>query len=104
MAAAWADAHSAVEHPASGMLTERLMPFGPAGCPLVAETCPASLALAFHTSVQSAKGWIGDALNVRHRLPRLWERVLAGEVYAWKAREIARATAHLTVFTARIVD
>ena len=41
---------------------------------------------------------------MRHRLPRLWERVLAGEVYAWKAREIARATAHLNVFTARIVD
>ncbi len=104
VAAAWADAHSAVDHPDGGMLTERLLPFGPAGCPLVAETCAATMSLAFRTSVQSAKSWIGDALNLRHRLPRLWERVLAGEVYAWKAREIAGVTAHLNAFTARIVD
>ena len=104
VAAAWADAHSDVAHPDGGMLVERLVPFGPDGCPPVAETCTGSLALAFRTSTQSAKGWITDALTVRHRFPRLWERVLAGEVYAWKAREIARATAHLNVFTARIVD
>ena len=104
VAAAWADAHSDVDHPDGGMLVERLLPFGPTGCPPVAETCAGSLALAFRTSTQSAKGWITDALTVRHRLPRLWERVLSGDVYAWKAREIARATAHLTVFTARIVD
>lgn len=103
-AAAWADAHSAVEQAGGGMATERLLPFAPAGCPLVAETCAAGLALAFRTSIQSAKGWISDALNIRHRLPRLWERVLAGEVYAWKAREIARTTAHLNVLTARIID
>ena len=94
VAAAWADVHSQVEHPDGGILTERLVPYGPVGCPPVAETCAAGLALAFHTSVQSAKGWIGDALNVRHRLPRLWERVLAGGVYAWKVREL----------TARIID
>ena len=104
VAAAWADAHSDVAHPDGGMLVERVLPFGPAGCPPVAETCTGSLALAFRTSTQSAKGWITDALTVRHRLPRLWERVLAGEVYAWKAREIARATAHLSILTARIVD
>ena len=104
VAAAWADAHSDVDHPDGGMLVERVLPFGPAGCPPVAETCTGSLALAFRTSTQSAKGWITDALTVRHRLPLLWERVLAGDVYAWKAREIARATAHLNVFTARIVD
>ena len=104
VAATWADAHSAVAHPDGGMLVERLLAFGPAGCPPVAETCTASLALAFRTSTQSAKGWIADALTVRHRLPRLWDRVLAGDVYAWKAREIVRATGHLTVFTARIVD
>jgi hypothetical protein len=71
VAAAWADAHSDVDHPAGGMLVERLLPFGPAGCPPVAETCTGSLALASRTSSQSAKGWITDALTVRHRLPAL---------------------------------
>ncbi len=50
VAAAWADAHSDVDHPDGGMLVERLLPFGPTGCPPVAETCAGSLALAFRTS------------------------------------------------------
>ena len=70
LAAAWADAHSTVDHPDGGMLVERLLPFGPSGCPLVAEACTGSLAVAFRTSITSAKAWIGDALNLRHRLPR----------------------------------
>lgn len=104
LAAAWADAHSAVEHPDEAMTVEQLVPVAPAGCPLVAETCPASVAVAFRTSIRSAKAWIGDALNLRHRLPRLWTRVVAGQVYAWKARALAQATAHLNPFTARAVD
>ena len=58
VAASWADAHSDVAHPDGGMLVERLLPFGPDGCPPVAETSVGSFALAFRTSTQSAKGWI----------------------------------------------
>ena len=90
LAAAWADAHSAVDHPEGGLLVERLVAVGPVGCPLVAETAAAGLVLPFQTSVQGVRGWIGDALNLRHRLPQLWVRVVAGEVHHWKAREIAQ--------------
>ena len=58
VAAAWADAHSAVDHPDGGMLTERLLPFGPAGCPLVAETCAAS-----HGSRLPHVGPVGEGLD-----------------------------------------
>ena len=104
LAAAWADAHSSVDHPEGGLLVERLVPVGPVGCPLVAESAAAGLVLPFQTSIQGVRGWIRDALNLRHRLSLLWARVVAGEVHHWKAREIAQLTAHLTPIAAAEVD
>ncbi len=49
---------------------------------------------------------IADALDVRHRLPRLWTALLAGQVRVWQARHVAartRATG-LTRAQAREVD
>ena len=89
IAAAVADAHSEVDHPEGGVLVERLVTIGPAGCPLVAEFAPQSLVGPFATTILSARSWIADALSIRHRLPRLWERVVAGQVHHWKARQIA---------------
>ena len=86
------------------MLVDRFVRMGPLGTPLVAETCPSSLALAQQSSVVAARVLIGDALAIRHRLPQLWERVKAGEVMAWKAREVAHRTSELTVLSALVVD
>ena len=80
VAAAWADAHSEVDHPEGGVLVERLVKIGPAGTPPVAEFAPQGLIGPYGTSIASARSWMSDALTVRHRLPRLWERVQAGEV------------------------
>ena len=104
IAAAWADAHSEVDHPDGGVLVERLVRIGPAGTPAVAEFAPQGLVGPFGTTVQSAKAWMGDSLAIRHRLRRLWERVVAGEVHHWKARQIAALTADLSVATAGEVD
>ena len=109
LAAAWADCHGETTDPevtgaGSSVLVDRFVRMGPLGTPLVAETCPSSLALAQQSSVVAARLLIGDALGIRHRLPQLWERVKAGEVLAWKAREIARRTSELTMMCARIVD
>ncbi len=43
-------------------------------------------------------------LDLRHRLPRLWKRVLAGEVKPWLARKTADTTRHLSVEVADVVD
>lgn len=104
LAAAWADAHSSVDHPEGGPLVERLIPIGPAGCPPVAEFAAQGLVGPFDASSQSVRSWMVDALTIRHRLPRLWERVVAGDVHHWKARQIATLTAHLSVITASEVD
>lgn len=104
IAAAWADANSEVDHPDGGLLVERLVKIGPAGTPAVAEFAPHGLVCPFGTTIQSAKGWMGDGLAIRHRLPRLWQRVVAGEIHHWKARQIAALTSELSVATVGQVD
>ena len=44
----------------------------------------------------SASRLIGDALDLRHRLPSIWAATQAGQVPAYQARRIASATRHLT--------
>jgi len=104
VAAVWADAHSSVDHPDGGLLVERLVQLAPVGCPPVAEFAAQGLVGPFDASTQSVRSWIADALTIRHRLPRLWERVVAGDVHHWKARQIATLTAHLGVAAAAEVD
>ncbi|HEY5846978.1 MAG TPA: hypothetical protein VIT42_09345 [Microlunatus sp.] len=106
LAAAWADCHGETDDPdhlssSDSVVVDRFVRRGPLGTTLVAETCPSSLALAHQSSVVAARLLIGDALSIRHRLPLLWERVKAGEVWAWKVREIARRTSELTMVSAR---
>ncbi|WP_432476394.1 DUF222 domain-containing protein [Nocardioides sp. GXQ0305] len=76
------------------------------GCPLVAEFCAAELGAALGTSTTAAKRLIGHALELRHRLPRLWRRVHAGDLPAWRARRVAETTIHadLTPEAAAYVD
>src|SRR5918994_7511523 len=47
---------------------------------------------------------IADALDLRHRLPRLWDRVMTGGVRAWQARKIAETTRPLSWEAASELD
>ena len=47
---------------------------------------------------------IGDALDLRHRLPLLWKRVTRLQVPAWQARRVAQQTHRLPLVGARWVD
>jgi hypothetical protein len=93
VAAAWADLHGALDGPARSAAlpgAERLVRLGGDGTPEVAEFAPAELGAVLGVSPDSAAALVGDALELRHRLPRLWARVCAGEVRAWVARRIAQ--------------
>ena len=74
----------------------------------MAEFCIAELGAVLGMSTTSAKKLIGHALELRHRLPRLWAQVQAGVVPAWRARTVAETTIHtvptLTVEAAAHVD
>jgi hypothetical protein len=85
LAAAWADLHPGCEHEE---------PIAGEGAPLVAEFCVAELGTTLGISPTAAKKLIGHALELRHRLPRLWAQVHAGHVPAWRARAVADTTIH----------
>ena len=105
LAAQWADLHAVLELPDSkGPGAEQLIRPGGAGTPQVAEFCRAALAAALGVSVVAAGKLIGDALDLRHRLPRLWDAVQTGDVTVWMARKIAVRTRPLTLDAARKVD
>ena len=97
LAAAWADAHylddSADEY---RPLVQRACAWGGDGCPQVAEHCAHELGALRGTGAVAARMLIADALDLRHRLPRLWALVRTGAVRAWQARAVAQATHELS--------
>ena len=56
----------------------------------------AEFAAAVGLPTETGKAYLGEALELRHRLPRTWARVLAGDLPAWRARRIARHTIGLS--------
>ncbi|MGB3954703.1 MAG: DUF222 domain-containing protein, partial [Brooklawnia sp.] len=83
---------------------ERLVQPGHDGTPLVGEFLATEIGPLLGVSPQSAMGRIGDALDLRHRLPILWNTVLAGTVQVWQALKVCQATAALSVQAAGWVD
>ncbi|NPC97765.1 HNH endonuclease signature motif containing protein [Nocardioides sp. zg-DK7169] len=108
-ALAWAAMHPeetvADATPTTGLVFGELaVPLAGEGTPLVAEFAPMELGAALGMSTDGARGLVGDALELAHRLPRIWKRVRAGEVPAWKARRIAQLTTTLPLAGAEFVD
>ena len=105
-------AHFADLYPSSSMIPgdktlpgrERSMIYGGPGCPGVAEFAVAEYAVVMGVSVESAAKDIGQALCLRHRLPRTWAAVMARTATAWKARLIATECLPLSLEAAAIVD
>jgi hypothetical protein len=107
----WAIGHPAT--PDTGIAT----PGGPAldvldgeeslggdGTPPVAAFTPEPFAAAIGQTPPAAARLIGDALDLRHRLPLLWKRVQRLEVPAWQARRVAQQTRLLSKPAAAWVD
>src|SRR2546427_8283366 len=77
--------------------SERIHVYGGEGCPGVAEFAPIEFGAVLGMSSGAAAALIGEALALRHRLPRLWAAVLAGNAVAWRARKIAHACLSLSL-------
>ena len=110
MALEWARLHPcpAEETPAhwgeADLHGEGLVPLAGPGAPWVAEFAPADLAAALGISQDAGRQLVADALELACRLPRLWERVVAGAVPVWRARLIARETTDLSIEAALFAD
>ena len=109
LAVAWAITHPAesIEEAATIHLRsfgDTAIPVAGPGAPLVAEFSIAEYAAAIGLPTEAGKRYLGHALELRYRLPKLWKRVVAGDLAAWKARRIADQTTHLSMQAARYVD
>src|SRR6187431_2704681 len=103
-ACAWADLHPAESIGDAVRYGDTPVPVAGPGAPLVAEFAVAEFAAAVGLPTETGKAYLGEALELRHRLPRTWARVRAGDLPAWRARRIARATIALSLAAAGFVD
>ena len=83
---------------------ERLVVYGGDGCPAIAEFAPAEFGALLKLSSGAAAAYIGDALALRHRLPRIWAKTVNGQAIVWRARAVARACLKLSQEAAALVD
>ncbi len=115
IAAGWADLHpeewlptvtdeDGQERTRRRLADEEPVQIGGDGTPKVIGFCPGELGLILETTYTGAKHLIADALDLIHRLPKLWATVQDGRVAAWKARRVAAATRTLTRAQAAQVD
>ena len=105
IAAHWADLH-----PGEGVVESRLpgtehpIRLGGDGTPTVGDFAAAELGCALRMSDGSAARLIGDALDLRHRLPLVWAAGQAGQAPAYQARRDRRRHRHLSCEQAALVD
>ena len=112
VAAHWADLHAVLPgEDADGIAVpgmQELAPLAGEGTPQVAEFAAAELGAALGMSTFAARRLVGDALELRHRLPRLWGRVqdrdAARPLQVWRARRLAERTTVLSPAAAARVD
>ena len=111
LAVDWAAMHSVDSiHEAATLWAPRLgfeedaVPVAGPGAPLVAEFCVAEFAAALGMPTEHGRLFLGEALELRYRLPRVWRRVAGGDLPAWRARRIARETICLSAEAAAHVD
>ncbi len=74
------------------------------GAPLVRESALAELTVALGRSPEAGRAYLGAVLEVRYRLPRLWEAVASGRCAFWRARQVAERTMLLCEEGAAYVD
>ncbi|MFB9311865.1 HNH endonuclease signature motif containing protein [Nocardioides plantarum] len=103
----WAVANTADEVETAGLLDPMVEPalhLGGLGCPVIGEFAALDLALSLGMSTDGGLAYLGKALELRHRLPRLYARVVGLEVSLWKAFRVAEQTIALPPAGATHVD
>lgn len=104
LAVDWAAMHSVASIEDAACFGDTPVPVAGPGAPLVAEFSIHEFATAIGLPTEVGKAYVGEAVELRHRLPRLWRRVERGDLAAWRARRIARTTMRLSREAAAFVD
>jgi hypothetical protein len=106
-AVAWAGMHSTDSLDDAATLipgAEDALTIAGEGAPLVAEFSVLEFAAALGLSTDAGRMYLGEAVELAHRLPRLYARVQSLDLPVWKARRIAKSTLDLPMSGASYVD
>ena len=106
LAVDWAAMHSvdSLDDAACDWYGNQPVPVSGDGAPLVAEFCIAEFATAVGLSAEAGKAYVGEAVELRHRLPKTWTRVIAGDLPPGRRGGSPRGTIALTREAAAFVD
>src|SRR4051812_38437137 len=106
LAVEWAAMHSvdSMDDAACYPGFEAEMALAGPGAPLVAEFAVAELAVALRLTTDAGRTFLGLAMELRYRLPRVWKRVTSGDLAPWRARKVAEQTLTLSMEAAAFVD
>ena len=98
----WADDH--LDQMAKDRFGSQALHLAGPGAPVVEEDQAHEISAALGLSRQSGSRYVGELIELRYRLPRIWSRVTALDLPLWKARKIAAATCTLPEAGAAYVD
>src|SRR3954467_4303031 len=68
------------------------IPIAGEGAPLIAEFSVAGFVTALGMTAESGRNLLAQAIELAHRLPRVWARVRVGQLPPWRARRISEQT------------
>ncbi|MDP9821370.1 hypothetical protein J2S59_001179 [Nocardioides massiliensis] len=83
---------------------ERMVALAGEGAPILSEYAAGELSGHLRIPLQSARQLLGDAIEIAHRLPRLWQQMVEGKTEAWRVRAVAKETRKLSFEAASWVD
>lgn len=105
---AWCDRHGEDPQAQPGAVRgtggDRLITIGGDGTPPVAELCFEEFAIAAHAGVVATAHRAADLLDLRHRLPTVYDAVRALRLELWVARKVASMSRALDRDRVAIVD
>jgi hypothetical protein len=100
----WALLNEADPAECVGFFAHRALPVAGPGAPVVSEFALMEYAAALGVTTESGQAEVGRVLELRYRLPRLWELVVAGKLPLWRAGKVAQQTTCLPEAGAAQVD
>ncbi|NYJ00350.1 hypothetical protein HNR19_001048 [Nocardioides thalensis] len=108
MIAEWALEHTVAVPEDASTLTERGLdtglPLAGEGAPLISDFAVLELGAILARGIDSVRNYVGQVVELSHRLPQVWARVLDGHVPTWKGLRIADCTRDLGVEAVGFVD
>ena len=100
----WAVLNEADPAECVGLFADKALPVAGAGAPLVSEFALMEYSAVLGITTEAGFAQVGRVLELRYRLPRLWERVLEGKLSLWRAGRVAEQTTCLPEAGAAHVD